>query len=69
MGEKGDGPQSAPTFPELCCHTIEDMQIMDRRELIRFAVTPEDLRIQKEEIIPLLGEALDPVPDSEQHER
>ena len=52
VGEKGDGPQSAPTFPELCCHTIEDMQIMDRRELIRFAVTPEDLRIQKEEIIP-----------------
>ena len=52
VGEKGDGPQSAPTFPELCCHTIEDMQIMDRRELIRFAVTPEDLRIQEEEIIP-----------------
>ena len=52
VGEKGDGPQSAPTFPELCCHTIEDMRIMDRRELIRFAVTPEDLRIQKEEIIP-----------------
>ena len=52
VGEKGDGPQSAPTFPELCCHTIEDMQIMDQRELIRFAVTPEDLRIQKEEIIP-----------------
>ena len=20
VGEKGDGPQSAPTFPELCCH-------------------------------------------------
>ena len=52
VGEKGDGPQSAPTFPELCCHTIEDMRIMDQRELIRFAVTPEDLRIQKEEIIP-----------------
>lgn len=52
VGEKGDGPQSAPTFPELCCHTIEDMRIMDQRELIRFAVTPEDLRIQEEEIIP-----------------
>ena len=52
VGEKGDGPQSAPTFPERCCHTIEDMRIMDQRELIRFAVTPEDLRIQKEEIIP-----------------
>lgn len=52
VGEKGDGPQSAPTFPELCCHTIEDMKIMDQRELIRFAVSDEDLRIQKEKIIP-----------------
>lgn len=52
VGEKGDGPQSAPTFPELCCHTLEDMKIMDQRELIRFAVSEEDLRIQKEKIIP-----------------
>lgn len=52
VGEKGDGPQSAPTFPELCCHTVEDMRIMDQRELIRFAVTPEDLKTQEETIIP-----------------
>ena len=52
VGEKGDGPQSAPTFPELCCHTVEDMKIMDQRELIRFAVTLEDLKIQEETIIP-----------------
>lgn len=52
VGEKGDGPQSAPTFPELCCHTLEDMRIMDQRELIRFAVTQQDLQIQKEKIIP-----------------
>ena len=52
VGEKGDGPQSAPTFPELCCHTIDDMKIMDQRELIRFAVSEDDLRIQEETIIP-----------------
>ena len=34
VGEKGDGPQAAPTFPELCCHTLEDMHIMNDRELI-----------------------------------
>ena len=22
VGEKGNGPQAAPTFPELCCHTV-----------------------------------------------
>lgn len=52
VGEKGDGPQSAPTFPELCCHTVEDMRIMNDRELISFQVTERDLKIQEEEIIP-----------------
>lgn len=52
VGEKGDGPQAAPSFPELCCHTIEDMKVMNDRELISFKVTDEDLKIQEEEIIP-----------------
>lgn len=52
VGEKGDGPQSSPTFPELCCHTLEDMHVMNDRELINFTVTEEDLKIQEEKIIP-----------------
>ncbi|HZJ83130.1 MAG TPA: trans-4-hydroxy-L-proline dehydratase [Clostridia bacterium] len=52
VGEKGDGPQSAPTFPELCCHTIEDMKLMNDRELISFKVSEEDLKIQHDIIIP-----------------
>lgn len=52
VGEKGDGPQSAPTFPELCCHTVQDMRVMNDRELINFTVSDEDLKFQKERIIP-----------------
>ncbi len=52
VGEKGDGPQSAPTFPELCCHTLHDMHVMNDRELIHFAVTDDDLKMQEEAIIP-----------------
>jgi len=52
VGEKGDRPQAAPTFPELCCHTIEDMRIMNDRELICFKVSEEDLKTQEKEIIP-----------------
>ena len=52
VGEKGDGPQAAPSFPELCCHTVEDMKVMDARDLIYFRVSEEDLRVQKETIIP-----------------
>ncbi|MGN0169946.1 MAG: trans-4-hydroxy-L-proline dehydratase [Lachnospiraceae bacterium] len=52
VGEKGDSPQGAPTFPELCCHTTEDMKIMNDRDLISFSVTDKDLKIQEETMIP-----------------
>ena len=52
VGEKGDGPQAAPSFPELCCHTIEDMKVMNARDLIYFRVSDEDFKLQEEKIIP-----------------
>lgn len=52
VGEKGDSPHGAPTFPELCCHTIEDMHVMNDRELISFSVKEEDYGYQEREIIP-----------------
>ncbi|WP_461204825.1 trans-4-hydroxy-L-proline dehydratase [Clostridium sp. DL1XJH146] len=52
VGEKGEGPQSTPTFPELCCHTLEDFDVMNSRERINFNVSPEVRKIQEEEIIP-----------------
>ena len=52
VGEKGDSPQAAPTFPELCCHTLEDMNVMDSRDIIFFKVNDNDQKIQEEEIIP-----------------
>lgn len=47
VGEKADRPQGAPTFPELCCHTVQDMKTMNDRELISFKVTDEDIELQK----------------------
>ena len=52
IGEKGCDPQASPTFPEICCHSVEDMVIMSERELVSFHTTEEDRRIQAEEIIP-----------------
>lgn len=52
VGEKGDGPQASPTFPELCCHTVQDMQVMNDRELINFTVRPEDMEYQSTCVIP-----------------
>jgi len=52
VGEKGSGPQSAPSFPEICCHTVDDLRVMNERDLIYFRVTPDDLKAQEEIIIP-----------------
>jgi len=52
VGEKGEGPQYAPSFPELCCHTLEDLTVMDQREIIFFKVNEEAKKQQREKIIP-----------------
>ncbi len=52
VGEKGRDPQASPTFPELCCHSVEDMVVMSERELVSFKTTEEDRKLQAEEIIP-----------------
>jgi len=52
VGEKGSGPQSAPSFPEICCHTTEDLNVMNERELVSFKVTPADIKNQEETVIP-----------------
>ena len=52
VGEKGEHPQAAPTFPELCCHTLDDLEVMDQRELISFKVKEDYFGIQENTIIP-----------------
>lgn len=34
VGEKGPKPWAAPTFPELCCHTLEDFDTLNSRERV-----------------------------------
>lgn len=52
LGEKGKNPQASPTFPELCCHSEEDMKVMSERKLVSFHTTEEDRKMQAAEIIP-----------------
>lgn len=52
LGEKGKNPQASPTFPELCCHSEEDMRVMSERKLVSFHTTEEDRKLQAAEIIP-----------------
>ena len=52
LGEKGKNPQASQTFPELCCHSEEDMKVMSERKLVCFHTTEEDRKLQAAEIIP-----------------
>lgn len=52
VGEKGEQPQYAPSFPELCCHTEEDLEVMDQRDKIFFKVDEAAKKLQREKIIP-----------------
>jgi len=52
VGEKGPGPKATPTFPELCCHSLSDLDTLDSREKIPFSVSPQAREIFAEEIIP-----------------
>ena len=52
VGERGPSPKATPSYPELCCHSMEDLEILDTREKISYRVDAEARRIQAEEIIP-----------------
>jgi pyruvate-formate lyase len=52
VGEKGRAPKATPTYPELCCHSLQDLKILDERPKIPFAVSNEARQVYAEQIIP-----------------
>jgi len=52
VGERGPAPKATPTYPELCCHSLEDLRILNSRERTPFVVTEEVRKIYSEKIIP-----------------
>lgn len=52
VGERGEWPQATPTYPELCCHSLEDLELINSRDKISFQVSARVREIQAQEIIP-----------------
>ncbi|MHB8072183.1 trans-4-hydroxy-L-proline dehydratase [Desulfosporosinus fructosivorans] len=52
VGERGPAPKATYTYPELCCHSLEDLDILDSRQKISFKVSPEVRSVYEERIIP-----------------
>ncbi|MEJ2237875.1 MAG: pyruvate formate lyase family protein, partial [Gemmatimonadales bacterium] len=52
VGERGPAPKATPTFPEICCHTMDDLEVLNSRDKISFNVTDEVRELHRDHVIP-----------------
>ena len=52
VGERGPRPKAVPTYPELTCHSAEDLRILDTRPKTRYRVAEAMVATYEREIIP-----------------
>jgi formate C-acetyltransferase len=52
VGERGPSPKATPTYPEICIHSLKDLDILNNREKVSFKVDAETRKAYEEVIIP-----------------
>jgi len=52
VGERGPRPKAVPTFPELTCHSVEDLKILNSRPKTWYRVDEETVKLYEERVIP-----------------
>lgn len=52
VGERGPKPKAVPTFPELTCHSVEDLHTLNERELQPYRISQKDIDTYEREVIP-----------------
>ena len=52
VGERGPEPKAVPTFPELTCHSVEDLRILDSRPKTRYSVSDAAITAYESTVIP-----------------
>lgn len=52
VGERGPVPKAVPTFPELTCHSVEDLHVLDTRELQPYHISQAEIDTYAQEVIP-----------------
>jgi formate C-acetyltransferase len=51
VGDRSFAPKATPTYPELCCHDLEDLRILSTRDKTQFQVSDEVKKTYEEKII------------------
>lgn len=52
VGERGPSPKAVSTFPELNCHSREDLEILNSRPMTSYSVAEEDIPVYDEVVVP-----------------
>ena len=52
VGERGPSPKATPTYPEVSLHSMQDLDILDKRPKVWFRVDDETKKTYENEIIP-----------------
>jgi len=52
VGERGHEPKATPTYPEITCHSVEDLRILDSRGMTSYRVGAADIERYEREVIP-----------------
>ncbi len=52
VGERGEAPKATPTYPEICLHSLEDLETLDNRPKVSFKVSAETKKVYADKIIP-----------------
>ncbi|NJD21311.1 MAG: glycyl radical protein [Melioribacter sp.] len=52
VGEKGPAPKATPTYPELCVHSEQDLEILHNREKVWFRSSTETRNVILNEVAP-----------------
>ena len=52
VGERGPFPKAVSTYPELTCHSVEDLTILNSRPMTSYSVSPVTIEVYRKKIIP-----------------
>ncbi len=52
VGERGPWPKATPTYPEVCCHSLEDLDTLNSREKTRYLVDDQVRTAYRDRVIP-----------------
>jgi len=52
VGERGPAPKAAPTYPEICIHSVKDLELINSREKVSFSVDNKTKKLYREKLIP-----------------